>query len=132
VENKYLNISEDKLQDRKNSELKRMNFILNYCNQTTNCRTKILLHYFGEEQTVNCGKCDICRERNKLELSDNEFESIRKKVLKITVEKTSSISDICKIIKNVNEDKVLKVITFLMENNELKTEGNKILRNNSQ
>lgn len=33
---------------------------------------------------------------------------------------------------NVNEDKVLKVITFLMENNELKTEGNKILRNNSQ
>ena len=132
VENKYLNISEDKLQDRKNLELKRMNFILNYCNQTTNCRTKILLHYFGEEQTVNCGKCDICRERNKLELSDNEFESIRKKVLKITEEKTSSISDICKIIKNVNEDKVLKVITFLMENNELKTEGNKILRNNSQ
>ena len=132
VENKYLNISEKKLQDRKNSELKRMNFILNYCNQTTNCRTKILLHYFGEEQTVNCGKCDICRERNKLELSDNEFESIRKKVLKITEEKTSSISDICKIIKNVNEDKVLKVITFLMESNELKTEGNKILRNNSQ
>ena len=132
VENKYLNISEKKLQDRKNSELKRMNFILNYCNQTTNCRTKILLHYFGEEQTLNCGKCDICRERNKLELSDNEFESIRKKVLKITEEKTSSISDICKIIKNVNEDKVLKVITFLMENNELKTEGNKILRNNSQ
>ena len=132
VENKYLNISEDKLQDRKNLELKRMNFILNYCNQTTNCRTKILLHYFGEEQTVNCGKCDICRERNKLELSDNEFESIRKKVLKITLQNTSSISDICKIIKNVNEDKVLKVITFLMENNELKTEGNKILRNNSQ
>ena len=132
VENKYLNISEKKLQDRKNSELKRMNFILNYCNQTTNCRTKILLHYFGEEQTVNCGKCDICRERNKLELSDNEFESIRRKVLKITEKKTSSISDICKIIKNVNEDKVLKVITFLMENNELKTEGNKILRNNSQ
>ena len=53
-------------------------------------------------------------------------------MLKITEKKTSSISDIFKIIKNVNEDKVLKVINFFMENNELKTEGNKILRNNSQ
>ena len=130
VENKYLNISENKLEERKNLELKRMDFILNYCNQTTNCRTKILLHYFGEEQTIRCGKCDICRERNKLELSDLKFKKIRINILDIVNEKLMSIEEICKYLKDFNEDEIIKVISFMIENNELKTEGNKILRNN--
>ena len=130
VENKYLNISENKLEERKNLELKRMDFILNYCNQTTNCRTKILLHYFGEEQTIRCGKCDICRERDKLELSELKFKKIRIKILDIVNKKLMSIEEICKYLKDFNEDKIIKVISFMIENNELKTEGNKILRNN--
>ena len=130
VENKYLNISENKLEERKNLELKRMDFILNYCNQTTNCRTKILLHYFGEEQAIRCGKCDICRERNKLELSDLKFKKIRINILDIVNEKLMSIEEICKYLKDFNEDEIIKVISFMIENNELKTEGNKILRNN--
>ena len=130
VENKYLNISENKLEERKNLELKRMDFILNYCNQTTNCRTKILLHYFGEEQTIRCGKCDICRERNKLELSDLKFKKIRIKILDIVNKKLMSIEEICKYLKDFNEDEIIKIISFMIENNELKTEGNKILRNN--
>ena len=130
VENKYLNISENKLEERKILEEKRMDFILNYCNQTTNCRTKILLHYFGEEQTIRCGKCDICRERNKLELSDLKFKKIRIKILDIVNKKLMSIEEICKYLKDFNEDEIIKVISFMIENNELKTEGNKILRNN--
>lgn len=34
----------------------------------------ILLSYFGEKETKRCGKCDVCLERNKLELSEREFD----------------------------------------------------------
>ena len=35
-----------------------------------------LLDYFGEENQVRCGICDVCLERNKLEMDDSEFEKI--------------------------------------------------------
>ena len=42
-----------------------MKYILNYTTQSSICRTKILLSYFDEVQENNCGKCDICRKKNK-------------------------------------------------------------------
>ena len=62
IENKYLQISEKKLIERRESKIKRMRYILNYTKQSTICRNKILLSYFDEYQKNNCGKCDICRK----------------------------------------------------------------------
>ena len=73
VDEKYLHLSKKKQKERKDSEIKRINSILNYCNQNSACRTEILLSYFGENQNFRCGKCDICRQRNKLEISDLRF-----------------------------------------------------------
>ena len=39
-------------------------------------RSSFLMQYFGESNNVRCGICDVCLERNKLEISDSEFEKI--------------------------------------------------------
>jgi ATP-dependent DNA helicase RecQ len=126
VDEKYLNLSEDKQKENKDSEIKRMNFILNYCNQNSACRTEILLSYFGEHQNFRCGKCDICRKRNKLEISDLKFTKIKKQVLIILSEESKTLIEICDLIKDFREEKIIKVINFLIENSELISEGNKI------
>ena len=125
VNNKYLNISEEKLEKRRDSELKRMNYILNYCNQKTNCRTKILLSYFGEEQKYRCGKCDICRERNKLEISDLKFEKIRTEILISLENEDKKLSLICQNLKDFREEKIINVLSYLLENNTIIKKGNK-------
>lgn len=53
----------------------RMESMLAYATNKTECRVSQLLRYFGEE-TARCGQCDICLERNKLGLSDSEFDTI--------------------------------------------------------
>ena len=126
VDEKYLNLSEDKQKENKDSEIKRMNFILNYCNQNSACRTEILLSYFGEHQNFRCGKCDICRKRNKVEISDLEFDKIKNQVLIILSEESQTLIEICNLIKDFREEKIIKVINFLIENSELISEGNKI------
>ena len=126
VDEKYLNLSQDKQKENKDSEIERMNFILNYCNQNSACRTEILLSYFGEHQNFRCGKCDICRKRNKLEISDLKFAKIKKQVLIILSEESKTLIEICDLIKDFREEKIIKVINFLIENSELISEGNKI------
>ena len=125
VDNKYLNISEEKLEKRRDSELERMNYIINYCNQKTSCRTKILLSYFGEEQKYRCGKCDICRERNKLEISDLKFEKIRTEILISLENQDKKLSIICQNLKDFPEEKIINVLSYLLENNTIIKKGNK-------
>ena len=37
--------------------------MLEYVSETTECRSRYLLRYFGQAETTDCGTCDICRAR---------------------------------------------------------------------
>ncbi len=73
-----LRISEEILEKRKELKKQKMESIIAYAENSTICRTQQLLEYFGEENNYKCGKCDVCVERNKLDISDLEFERIKK------------------------------------------------------
>ena len=40
-----------------------MKSILEYVEQKTMCRTKLILSYFDEYQEKKCEKCDVCRSQ---------------------------------------------------------------------
>lgn len=65
------------LEFRKKRFKERVSAMLNYAENNAACRSMMLLDYFGEKVTTRCGNCDYCRNRNKLELNDLEFERIR-------------------------------------------------------
>ena len=35
--------------------------MLEYASETDECRSRFLLRYFGQEETTDCGSCDVCR-----------------------------------------------------------------------
>ena len=39
--------------------------MLDYAAETDECRSRFLLRFFGQEESADCGRCDICRERSK-------------------------------------------------------------------
>jgi len=51
------------------SSRNRKEAMFDYVEETTECRSKFLLRYFGEESDHDCGTCDICRGRKKDEKS---------------------------------------------------------------
>ncbi|MGM9742858.1 MAG: ATP-dependent DNA helicase RecQ [Candidatus Cryptobacteroides sp.] len=42
---------------------KRMEAMLEYVGEEDTCRSRYLLNYFGQEETSDCGRCDVCRGR---------------------------------------------------------------------
>ncbi len=63
--NKFRQIQENKLYKFRELEF----FILN----KKHCRMRLILGYFGERAKHDCGKCDVCIQKNKPKLSLNEL-----------------------------------------------------------
>ena len=73
AESSTIRISEEKLENRKQLKVTKMESVITYVENNTVCRTQQLLSYFGEKNNFRCGKCDVCVERKKIDLSDLDF-----------------------------------------------------------
>ena len=51
--------------DRKREYEERIAAILHYAEDTTTCRSRLLLQYFGDHEAEDCGQCDVCMARNE-------------------------------------------------------------------
>ena len=60
-----LHISPESYTLRKEASRKRLENLLQYGENTTQCRSAFIQRYFGEEDPNDCGLCDICRARRK-------------------------------------------------------------------
>ncbi|MBO7417404.1 MAG: RecQ family ATP-dependent DNA helicase [Bacteroidaceae bacterium] len=63
VEKERLVISPAAYEDRKQRMKNRIDAMINYVEGHVTCRSRLLLHYFGEENEHECGLCDVCRQK---------------------------------------------------------------------
>jgi ATP-dependent DNA helicase RecQ len=95
----------------------RLNRMIEYADSDNRCRSVTLLDYFGEESD-RCGICDVCRERNELDLSKYEFDLILEEIKSSLQEKNPDAEELVKMI-DYPEDKVIKVIRWLLDHNKI-------------
>jgi ATP-dependent DNA helicase RecQ len=124
---KDVKISAQHYHDRREIAIQKMESVIYFATAKHKCRSEILLNYFGEKDIYRCGVCDVCLERNKLELSDIEFSVVSNQVKKIVQEKELAITEVINKIEGVRDDKTIKVIQWLMENNKLITNEKNLL-----
>ena len=57
--------------------------MIEYVSEETECRSRFLLRYFGQEDTEDCGTCDVCRARKAREC---DREGLREKTRMALIE----------------------------------------------
>ena len=119
LDEKSLIISPQNYTSRKKMAIRKGNDILNYVSNNEQCRSLQLLSYFGERKTVRCGICDICLERNKMELNDMEFEDISNQLQKLLLENPLQLEKLVDSTSFNHKEKVISVIQWLMDHQQI-------------
>jgi ATP-dependent DNA helicase RecQ len=114
-----LEISKLHYQDRMAESGKRIQSVIDYAGRNDKCRSQLLLAYFGEAESQRCGKCDVCVEMNKLDLSETEFKKISAELEPVLRSGALSLEEIVETLKNYREDKVLKAFRWLLDNDKI-------------
>jgi len=94
-----------------------LNKMIDYADSDSHCRSVYLLDYFGEESD-RCGICDVCRERNELDLSKYEFDIILEEIKSVLDDKKPDAEELVKLI-DYPEERVIKVIRWLLDHNKI-------------
>lgn len=119
IDTKTLPISQETLVKRKAIKEEKGATMIAYVQNQYKCRSSFLVDYFGERNSVRCGICDICLERNKIEMSDADFEEIATAIQNLISEKPLRTNYIILKIVEFREDKILDVIQFLHNNGQI-------------
>ena len=88
------------------------------------CRSRMLLHYFGEKNDHNCGICDVCLSQHPS--SDHHshvpFEQMKQEIIKLLSNRELTPSGIVEALQSEPEE-TGKVLRYLLEEGALKMEN---------
>ena len=73
-----LDLRLDKYKFLRNNYIQRSEAIIEYASETNECRSRHLLRYFGQEESCDCGQCDICRGDSGKSDNARKLERYRK------------------------------------------------------
>ena len=105
----------------------KLKHINEYIQNTSICRSKVLLDYFGEKQSEDCNICDICI--SKKADSKSFRKDIRTKLLQSVQKNPIDISTIIARYSKIKEQVILDEINNLISE-ELLLKTGKILKSN--
>ncbi len=110
--------------DRKQRMLDRFEAMSGYVNSAAKCRSMQLLNYFGEENAVRCGVCDVCKGRNELGVNRYEFDSIVEILKPKLREKSMALKDVYDLFPYEEQKKVNEVLRWLFDNSKAMLDSN--------
>ncbi len=128
LDSKRLNISKERLQEAKEYSNKKLEEIIAYAYNRDECRSILLLKYFGENSKERCQVCDYCVKENRKTLKQKDFEEISKSIIKLLDENELNIEEIIDSLKEIKKDKIENVIQYLFDKDKISKHGNKYSR----
>lgn len=131
VELRHLQISKTVYEERKERYESRIKAMLEYVTSETACRSRMLLHYFGEKNEHNCEQCDTCINRKKNNgVTDSSYNALRRQILEMLSVQQRTPADLARLIE-ADKEEIAAVIRFLLDKGEIQMEDGMLQTKNT-
>lgn len=112
----HLNLDMKLLKSLQAAADKRARAMYKYITNKIECRMQLLLQYFGEK-SERCGNCDICIEKNKMNVSDEEFLIIYNWIYHQLKEGAVISEKLFQTETPARREVMMEVLSYLTDNN---------------
>ena len=111
---KYLTIPRIAYEERKERASNKLDKMVHYLTNHQACRSRVLLHYFGETKSQNCGTCDVCLAKNHLGLVHHQIVAVNEALEKLL---TTEWQDEREIVNQLpfSTNKNIAILRFLLD-----------------
>ncbi len=106
---------------RKEAYVYRLNALQAYCVNTEECRSRLLLQYFGETKAHRCGICDVCESDDTVGITEAEFLQIREHILSQLQDGPIKASELD--IKGIRPHSLTWALDYMRAKEELVADG---------
>lgn len=113
---KDLYISPDTYLHRKNLMSERFENMRLYASTETECRSVMLQRYFGDNEAVACGSCDVCLAEKRR--SKGDAEQLSRTIIELLREGQLDVRELCREIK-IDPERVAAMVDKLKEEGKI-------------
>ena len=108
------------LKNRKKLAESKANAVNAYIQNKGQCRTQILLEYFGEYKEEWCKVCDFCIEERNKRHQQEIFVKIRAAILKELTQSPAKVESLAKLLSEFNPSTVIEIIRAMIDVGDVK------------
>ncbi|WP_321479158.1 ATP-dependent DNA helicase RecQ [uncultured Bacteroides sp.] len=120
VELRYLEINRTVYEERKERYQSRIKAMLEYVTSDVACRSRILLHYFGENNAHDCGQCDNCINKKGVKhFSKKTSADLKAQILECLHQQALTPADLLQHIPTIEKDHLSLIIQDLLNEKKL-------------
>ncbi len=103
----------EQIQKNKIQKWEEMKF---YIEDSTYCKMKLILAYFGEKNSKNCGQCTVC-EKNKQSIFGNNISS---ELVRLLTKSPATIEELSIQLNFHSKENILENLIFLLDSGKVK------------
>jgi ATP-dependent DNA helicase RecQ len=108
------------LENQNQLKIAQLRSVLHYANDKKTCKSRLILDYFGETETKDCGICSYCLSKKKMPV---DLEALSKKIIGLLKIQDLDSREIEKLSQS-NAEAVIFALQNLMENDAISLKPN--------
>jgi ATP-dependent DNA helicase RecQ len=112
--------------ERKKEAAAKLEQLIEYLQNDSRCRSIVLLEYFGDTSAVDCGVCDVCLNRKRSLLSEDEYAQISKRIIQCLETGKKDLRQLVIDISSFPESRVVEIARIMIDQGTLSAEDEQV------